>query len=126
MTRFRAPAILLLCLALLAVRGVGQGIHLHLCFDGSEPAAALHISDAEPHHQELGNGPLHDDIDLSLVDDALGKIVKAHLDLPVLLAVCALLLLLPRTRAVIPRPAAILRFVAEPRFTRPPSRAPPR
>lgn len=125
MTRFRVPAILLLCLALLVVRGLGLGMHVHLCFDGSEPPASLHMAaDAvDPSHPETG--PLHEDVDVSLVGDMLGKIAKTALNLPVLLLVCALLLF-SRTKAPTLQWAHFavpVRPIAH--HIRPPLRAPP-
>ena len=126
MTRFRASATLLLCIALLVVRGTGLGMHVHLCFDGSEPPVALHLAADTVDHQHQGIEPVHDDFDLSVVGDVIGKIAKATLNLPLLLLACARLLFSRATPPPIPwaGPAAPIRSTA--RYIRPPLRAPPR
>ena len=68
--------------------------HVHLCFDGQEPPASVHVSDADGHHD--GVRPIdhaddhehhdndahhdddadHDDVDLDLANPALAKTVK--------------------------------------------------
>lgn len=88
-----------LCLALLWAR-VG-GVHLHLCFDGQEPARSLHISDQnhhgdhhalhhDAHHADHDDGhhaadAMHNDVDVSLLNEGLSKPVKLLVDLPLLL-----------------------------------------
>jgi hypothetical protein len=115
-----------LWLALVAIV-VGQlgGAHLHLCFDGQEPAAAVHVSDNvvhdDPHHLENE----HVDQDVELFDATM--VSKADLagDLPVLF--CSFLLfVLPlpiRTHA----PPESAEATAQPAlfFLRPPLRGPP-
>lgn len=125
MTRFRASAILLLCIALLVVRGTGLGMHVHLCFDGSEPPVALHVAADAVDHQHPGIGPLHEDVDVSLVGDMLGKIVKATLNLPVLLLACVLLLFSRTTAPMLQRAGFAVPIRPSARHIRPPLRAPP-
>jgi hypothetical protein len=62
--------------------------HVHLCFDGQEPPASVHLSDKSGHHD--GVRPLdevagfghytddadHDDVDLDLENPALAKTFK--------------------------------------------------
>ena len=115
--------LLLLCGIMLF--GRSAGIHLHLCFDGSEPPASLHFEDAG-HHAEHQAGQVHNDLDLSLAFDAVAKVVKLGLDLPALLVV--LLLLLPpllrdARRTARPRPAAVA--LPPIHLLRPPLRGPP-
>jgi hypothetical protein len=59
--------------------------HVHYCFDGSEPPAAVHLADAIDHHHAvpgdageapLGDGIEHDDLDLDLPNQAIAKAVK--------------------------------------------------
>jgi hypothetical protein len=63
--------------------------HVHYCFDGSEPPAAVHIADSTVHHHEAPghseDGTDHDDLDVDVPNQALAKAVK-H-DLPAILAV---------------------------------------
>ncbi|MGK2942352.1 MAG: hypothetical protein ACSLFJ_11840 [Immundisolibacter sp.] len=111
----------LVCVALLFVR-LG-GAHMHLCFDGGEPPASLHVTDAS-HHAEHHDGQDHVDRDVSLLGDALTKFGKSSLDQPLLLAAFWLVvLLLARLRI---RPAEPPRVaIYPPRFCRPPPRGPP-
>ena len=62
--------------------------HVHYCFDGQEPPAAVHLADSTDHDHELpghDGGTEHDDLDLDLPNQALAKAVK-H-DLPAIVAV---------------------------------------
>lgn len=126
MTRFRASAILLLCIALLVVRGMGLGMHVHFCFDGSEPPVALHIAADTVDHEHQGIEPIHDDFDVSVVGDAVGKIAKATLNLPVLLLACALLLFSRTTPPTLLWAGLAAPIRSGARYIRPPLRAPPR
>ena len=62
--------------------------HVHYCFDGQEPPAAVHLVDSTDHDHELpghDDGTEHDDLDLDLPNQALAKAVK-H-DLPAIVAI---------------------------------------
>lgn len=111
----------LICAALLFAR-LG-GAHLHLCLDGSEPPASLHVTDSG-HHADHHDGQAHDDRDVSLVGDVLTKSGKSGFDLPLLLVAFWLVILLfarlRMTAADPPQPS-----VSPPRFCRPPLRGPP-
>lgn len=122
----RAPStswlLILVCVALLLSR-VGSA-HLHLCFDGKEPAASLHFVDGG-HHADHHVGEAHDDLDLSLIGDALNKSGKLGLDLSLLLfaAFCLSFLLFTRRHiAPVDPPRA---KPTSPRSIRPPLRGPP-
>jgi hypothetical protein len=62
--------------------------HIHYCFDGQEPPAAVHLTDSTDHHHELpghdddggehGDAE-HDDLDLDVPNQALAKVVKHDL-----------------------------------------------
>lgn len=112
-----------LLVALLTVRV--DGAHWHLCLDGSEPPASLHMADGDFHHAETDSEAPHQDVDLFLIEDAVAKLGKMNLDLPVLLLVTAqlwYLLQIPR----LPAPRYLLSFTADfPRNLRPPLRGPP-
>jgi hypothetical protein len=114
----------LLCAALLVAR-IG-GAHLHLCFDGSEPAAAFHVLDASGHHDDApAAGAPHQDADVAVAGDALAKAGKSAFELPALLLGALLLLALseiPLRRAPPVRTAAV---PSAPQFLRPPLRGPP-
>ena len=110
----------LICAALLFAR-LGGG-HLHLCLDGSEPPASLHVTDSG-HHADHHDDQGHDDRDVSLLDDALTKSGKSGLDLPLLLAALWLAVLFARLRITAADPPP--RSTSPPRFCRPPLRGPP-
>ena len=111
-----------MCFALLAVRIAGA--HWHLCFDGSEPPAMVHVGDGTvDHHADHHDLTKHSDVDLNLVDNGLLKLLGKNL--AIALSVIALFVLfLPRRRgAAIPYRARIF----PPSITRltPPPRGPP-
>ena len=112
----------LACIALLLMR-IG-GAHLHLCFDGSEPASSLHFSDAG-HHADHHGSQQHDDRDVSLVGDTIVKLGKLNVDLPLLfLALLAFgLLSLPRSNTT--RGDPVLNSINSLWFLHPPLRGPP-
>lgn len=111
--------------------------HVHYCFDGQEPPAAVHLSDSTDHHHELprdhddsaehhdsehGDSE-HDDLDLDVPNQALAKVVK-H-DLPAIDA-------LAWTMPVESLPSGALAASVDtpphpnPRYALPRLRAPPR
>lgn len=111
----------LACVALLFAR-LG-GAHVHLCLDGSEPPASLHVTDSG-HHADHHDGQAHDDRDVWLVGDALTKSGKWSLDLPLLLAALWLVaVLFARLRITATDPPR--RAASPPRFCRPLLRGPP-
>ena len=63
--------------------------HVHYCFDGSEPPAAVHLVDSTAHHHDApghsDDGIEHDDLDVDVPNQALTKPVKHDLPaIPVL------------------------------------------
>jgi hypothetical protein len=116
--------IVLACLALVSLRVAG--LHLHLCFDGSEPPVSLHLVAGDSHHADEPDGITHDDQDLKVADDYLLKKPGSDSDLS-LLALCVALLLffLPRLLALLPRSAPPPAPRALRHFRLPPSRGPP-
>ena len=100
------------------------GAHLHLCLDGNEPLAQLHVSDnAEVDHHH-GDTQSHEDVDVDALGNALAKVAK--LDLPVLaiLALCFALLCIVAMR--LPAQVALRQPPrGPPRYVRPLLRAPP-
>lgn len=123
--RDRAPPkawlLTLICAALLFAR-LG-GAHVHLCLDGNEPPASLHVTDSG-HHADHHDGRAHDDRDVWLVGDALTKPGKWGLDLPLLLAALWLVtVLFARLRITAADPPQ--RAASPPRFCRPLLRGPP-
>ena len=63
--------------------------HVHYCFDGQEPPAAVHLVDSTDHAHEVpghhDDDAEHDDLDLDVPTQAFAKAVK-H-DLPAIVAV---------------------------------------
>lgn len=113
------PWLLTLLCAMLLVTQV-RGAHLHLCFDGGEPPASLHLLDDGVHHYVPGMGEEHQDADIAVAGEVLVKFAKLSLDLPA--PVVWSLLQAPRQPAPGYRkplsPSALI-------FLRPPLRAPP-
>ena len=116
-----------LCLALLVLR-VG-GVHLHLCFDGSEPPLSYHLADSGIHHAQqeghaAGHEEPHTDRDVTAAADLLTKSTVKDGAL-VLTAFTLLLFLISR-----PRASARTAYHSPPKTTarshwRPPLRGPP-
>lgn len=119
---------LALCLWILAIALTAMrmsGAHLHLCSDGQEAAAAVHLVDASPHHAEDEAAGEHDDRDLSISSAAIFKKSDTGADLVALAFTLILLLIFPRPRAFVPAAR-----VAEPPhrlvpYFTPPLRGPP-
>lgn len=120
--RLRFSLVLLLCTALLAVRTVGD--HLHLCFDGTEPPVALHGVDGEFEHELPTAAGGHHDVDVDLFHASLAK---GALDTPELVGLLYVTLPVPPvvvterwiSRTDEPRPTSLSRYL------RPPLRGPP-
>ena len=57
--------------------------HVHYCFDGSEPPAAVHLVDSTAHHHDdaghSDDGTDHDDLDVDVANQALAKALKYDL-----------------------------------------------
>jgi hypothetical protein len=91
----------MLCITMLVMR-IG-GAHIHVCLDGSEPPASLHIGDNGIHDQHHPSGAHVDaaewDSDVSVPGDALVKNLTGDVDLPTLAAtLCLLLFIVPLLR----------------------------
>ncbi len=112
----------LLCIALLCAR-VG-GPHLHLSLDGGAVPALVHTEVQTGHHAEH-HGDAHENLDISLVGEALAKPGKLLLDLPVLLlAAFWLSVLFAASRPILAAgPSRLL--ISSTHFLRPPLRGPP-
>jgi len=126
--RLRSNPVLLwtVVLAILAVRL--SDTHLHLCFDGQEPPASVHLADASVHHDEdhHGGDETHADKD---INPFVGTVVKIDDDTQPLLAVIVGSLL---AFELIPLDPAVPAFAGErlpatdpPFYLRPPLRGPP-
>ena len=69
----RSLLIALLCLVVIASP---VGAHLHLCFDGQEPAASLHLIDDGMHHPGGGLDRPHHDAEVNVDTHGLPKLDK--------------------------------------------------
>lgn len=118
----RAFLLTLMCIALLCAR-VG-GPHLHLSLDGGEAPTHVHIELQTGHHAEH-HGNMHENLDISLIGEALAKPGKLLLDLPVLLfAAFWLSLLITASRPILTATPPRL-SPSSTSFLRPPLRGPP-
>ncbi len=121
---FHRPWLLTLLCVMLLVARVG-GAHLHLCFDGGEPPANLHLMDSGLHHSEPGMAADHHDVDVAVVGEVMAKVAKLGVDLPILL----LAVLLVWSQIQVPSKLAPgFRNLLSPsavRSLRPPLRGPP-
>ncbi|HUQ52578.1 MAG TPA: hypothetical protein VM692_10175 [Gammaproteobacteria bacterium] len=101
--------------------------HIHFCFDGKEPPAAVHLTDSSDHDHELPGHDAsgdHDDLDVDLPNQALAKACKHDLAVIAPVLVWTAGFVTPSTTTPIaadPAPP-----VPDTLYYRPPSRAPPR
>lgn len=119
-----AALIWLLAIALLPVRIANA--HLHMCLDGQEQRAALHVMDA-PTHDGTDTESGHKDRDVTL--SATLSVTKANTldDAPLpLLDAYVLALLLPVEQASVPSISVQIPALTPAFDLRPPSRGPPR
>ncbi|MEO8313338.1 MAG: hypothetical protein ABI645_00955 [Pseudomonadota bacterium] len=116
--------ILLLCLALLSTRMLGD--HLHLCFDGLEPAVTLHGDDGGRHHTSVDVTPAHDDSDVDLLTATSVKRLSTDLLLGSVLLVALFAALQPQAQLRRLFPELSLPSLSSIRHLRPPLRGPPR
>lgn len=112
---------LLLGIALLMTHGVGG--HLHLCFDGQEPAVSMHAADGDhAEHQSISG---HNDQNIELSSVVIAKLWSQSLDSAALLFVVTALLFFALPN--LPRTPFGISFAlgASPKFLHPPLRGPP-
>ncbi len=98
--------------------------HVHLCFDGEKPAAAVFLADSGDDLHELGSTTCDGDVDVDLQTQSLAKTVKHDL-IAIEAPVAWTLAVQGPTASVLPTftPAPPFRV---PLYTHPPLRAPPR
>jgi len=116
----------IVCVAMVVLR-VG-GLHVHMCFDGSEPPMSFHVEDSGVHHlDEAGAGEAHEDREMALAPDVAVKKPFGDFDLSVLAAFSALLLFfISRPRELLPFSPLTVRIRSSRARLRPPLRGPPR
>lgn len=128
MRRARTTLTMILIAALLCVRLAGP--HWHLCFDGTEPPAALQLQGHE-FTTDLGTDPKSStkpkqDFDIDLLGQLMAKFAKASLDNPVFILAVIVLMLMPPIMAIRRAPAPNPWRPPNRSGIRPPLRAPPR
>lgn len=100
--------------------------HVHYCFDGQEPPAAIHLTDSTDHDHEIPGHDAagdHDDLDLDLPNQALAKACK-H-DLPAMAPLVAWTIDLHASARDTLEAAPLAPRAPDPRHYRPPLRGPP-
>lgn len=106
--------------------------HIHYCFDGQEPPAAVHLSDGVDHaHEHPGhqaNDPAgheddHDDLDLDLPNQALAKVFKY--DQPAIVPLPTWHAPIHAAATAALSPHVLAPHAPDPPHTQPPSRGPP-
>ncbi|MFZ5654785.1 MAG: hypothetical protein ACOY42_10395 [Pseudomonadota bacterium] len=116
--------ILALLFAALLV-GPVSGAHLHLCLDGAQPPAGLHLFEVGQHHGEFTPDQGHSDVEVMVLGELIAK-GKGEGQLPLFLLAAAVLLILPSIPRGSPMPR-VARFIPSPLpFLRPPLCGPPR
>jgi len=125
----RSPVLLRLWIAIVSVAVLAlpvSGAHLHLCFDGNEPAATLHAAEDGVHHDGVGASPVHNDVDVSIANNALAKKFDRTFELPGLIAAAFVIVWIPLSGAAVPPPDRAATLVPHPQLRLlPPLRAPP-
>ena len=101
--------------------------HVHLCLDGQEPPAAVHLADGFNHQHDHAaqTGQQHEDFDLDLSNQALAKTFKYD-SLPAIIPLMGWTPLLCSSTTATLVPDVVLEPHPPPLFSQPPSRAPPR
>jgi hypothetical protein len=112
-------------LAVLVAGITNAHAHVHLCFDGHDPPAAVYLADGSDHDHGLDEDiACSGDIDVDLQNQVLAKTVKHDLLAIEPLIVWALAF---EPDAASPLPvSAQARPAPAPPYTQPPPRAPPR
>ena len=125
--QLRRPAfwLWLVLVAFLATR-LGDA-HLHLCLDGQEPPASIHMADGSVHDDAHHVDSVHNDRDVQVFDTALVKKAGGSGDLLAAVFIATLLLLLLPPAQSFSRRAIDVPIVLRSSFAlRPPLRGPPR
>jgi hypothetical protein len=123
MVSTRTVLILLLCIASLAMR-VGSA-HLHMCLDGQEPRASIAYGDDPIQPPSVEVGLAHQDYDIDLESNSIGKLQKIDFNFVALLFLLSLSLLSLRRQPSFVRAPAQLARLLQPSHLRPPPCGPP-
>jgi hypothetical protein len=103
-----------------------SGVHLHLCFDGSEPPTAVHMVDGSVHDDAHHRESRHVDQDVSVFDALLAKKSDSSGDLAAVSRGPLVLLDVRVLLTEIARSVLSLPIHPPPFYLRPPLRGPPR
>ena len=100
--------------------------HVHMCFDGQEPSASVHLVDGidDLHGVHGDQASQHDDVDVDLQDHAIAKTLK-H-DLAAVLPIVLLTIALERPAAQAPPVYETPPAAPDRPYSHPQLRAPPR
>lgn len=123
MTVYRTLLIVLLCIASLAVRM--SSAHLHLCLDGQSPPSSIAFADDLIEAPALEAGPVHQDYDIDLGTNSIGKLPKIDFTFVALLFALSLGLLSLRRQPAFARATAQRTRLLQPPHLRPPPCGPP-
>jgi hypothetical protein len=123
----RSSHSLRLCVWIIALAMFGVrlgGIHLHLCLDGQEPPASLHIEHEEGHADYHHSEGSHQDQDVDLLAQGVSK--KADPDkLDLFVGAFSVAAILSVQQQISPERLTSIQPTGPPRFVLPPLRAPP-
>ncbi|ROH89696.1 hypothetical protein ED208_11275 [Stagnimonas aquatica] len=119
----RAFLTLCLCIAMLVVR-VGSA-HLHMCLDGQSPQTSILFGDDRIDALGLQAGPAHQDYDIDLGTNSVGKLPKLDNTFLALLFLAALGFLSLRRQPDFMRAASPRTSLLSPPHLRPPPCGPP-
>jgi hypothetical protein len=108
--------------------------HVHLCFDGQDAPASVHLADGNHHshhsqhshgsHGHSGHAQDHDDLDVDVPSPALAKTVKYD-DLAAIVTFTAWAASFGAPKCVAPTSDSGITAPPHPPFSRPPLRGPP-
>src|SRR5690348_14830717 len=120
--RSKASRLLLLLACTILILARTSGAHLHLCFDGTEQPASVHLSEDGDTDLHPGASGTHSDVDVSLIGEALLKKSTGGIDLLPLLVASFILLgaMLLGSRNPPPRSRSTVRVPVSPFELRPP------
>lgn len=111
--------------ALLLITVRSADAHVHMCLDGQEPPAALHVADGGVHHAGANAPQEHQDKDVKYSVD--GTFKKADVgDVWLIATVWSLLASEPADTAELPQFRQAAPRTSDPFHLRPPLRGPPR
>ena len=122
-SRFKQLCYWAFALLLITVRSADA--HVHLCLDGQEPPAALHVADGGVHHDSAEAQQGHQDKDVKYAVDGTFKKADAG-DVLLIATAWSFVATLPARTAEPPQHWEATHAPSDPFHLRPPLRGPPR